>query len=481
MKRFFSILLVIGSMLPLMASAQEPTHHVIIDTDGGPDDLRALNLMLSSGETEILAITSSDGILDPEEGLMKVRSLLNYHGHQGISTSQGIITQNKASQKQALARAIQWGKEPLSYEPSGDVKEFLVKKIEQEPDPVEIICLGPLTNIANAILMKPSIKQEISRILWFDDCQRELPCSNYGMDRLSADYILGTKIPVYRIKSNQPGVKLEGNFFSKLLTLPSPYARNIYQTHQHDSLQNRMEAGEIRVRNELVPLYLYHPGYFERDTSYADSMGHVMKTRAPDSVLTWIYRYLKKPASLHHVTFKDFPTDSSLYRTDIKPLVRRLIRNHGIKEWHAVILTSEMQGQLNIGNVLGAKMGIRILEYFHTSPGEVTLTCHITQDDPLSNMVDGLQMATQATTGNGKLTIQQSPSNHVVAKHENQAIEISLKTNYLKKATGSIERTPTPFRPSSQNYQQEQRKKALQFWADWERKSIFQVIRKNNN
>jgi len=131
MNNYLALLLIL--ILPLTLNGQEhKDHRIIIDTDGTPDDLRAINLMLASPNTEVLAITSADGILEPEEGLMKIHALLNSLGHQGIITSQGIITKNQATRRRTMAQAVSWGEEPISYRQPPEVKELIVKIIEQQ-------------------------------------------------------------------------------------------------------------------------------------------------------------------------------------------------------------------------------------------------------------------------------------------------------------------------------------------------------------
>ena len=49
----------------------------IIDTDCGTDDFCALNLLLSRPEIEISAVVVSEGTLEPQDGIKKVKSLLD--------------------------------------------------------------------------------------------------------------------------------------------------------------------------------------------------------------------------------------------------------------------------------------------------------------------------------------------------------------------------------------------------------------------
>lgn len=59
--------LVLSFLLLLLCIIASPhykaRYHVIIDTDGGMDDLRAICMLLASEQTEVIAITCVDRIL----------------------------------------------------------------------------------------------------------------------------------------------------------------------------------------------------------------------------------------------------------------------------------------------------------------------------------------------------------------------------------------------------------------------------------
>jgi inosine-uridine nucleoside N-ribohydrolase len=478
MKKILSIgfLLLLASVHAL--GTEPPRHHVIIDTDGSPDDLRALNMILSSGNTEVLAITSADGTLEPEEGFMKIQALLNSLGHEGIVTSQGIITKNEPSPLRILARQVSWGEDPLSYSEPEEVKELLVKVIEQEEKPVDIISLGPLTNIANAVLMKPSVKSQISKIIWVDQCQSDIAWSNYGMDCLSADYLLGTRIPVYRIIPDDKLPAISSSFVDSLEQMSDPYARSIFESFQNDSMQMRLKDNRLRVWNELAALYLYKPNLFTRDETYPDSAGQVMKVAEKDSVLPAIQSLLRQPKAGDGVIFSQFPADSASYQADMQPLIERALCQYGIQEWRAITLTAELQGRLDVSGVIGAKMGVRILDYFHTYPGQFDITSYCGIHPPLSGMNEGLQVACK-TTGNTGLQIKEDKAEpRARVRFHDRQIEISLREDYNRQMQDDLEQINSQYEFGTAGYRQAIREKALQYWLEWDRKDVFRITRR---
>jgi len=73
MKRYLVILIALLLFQPAF-SHYKARYHVVVDTDGGVDDFRAICMMMASPEIEIMAITIVDGILSPDETAKKVRA-----------------------------------------------------------------------------------------------------------------------------------------------------------------------------------------------------------------------------------------------------------------------------------------------------------------------------------------------------------------------------------------------------------------------
>ncbi|MFP4621347.1 MAG: nucleoside hydrolase [Bacteroidales bacterium] len=480
MKKFINLTVMFISF-SILSMADGPTsHRVIIDTDCAPDDLRAINLLLSSPSTEILGITSEDGVLEPEEGYLRIISLLNSLGHQGIKSSQGIIAKNEAPQSRNIAKLADWGKEPVSYKKPPEVKEFLVKIIEAEEEPVEIICTGPLTNIANAVLMQPSIKKQISRIIWFDQCQPEVTWTNYGMDCLSGDYLLNTSIPVHRIMASENAPEFNESFLDEIGKIQTPYARKIYNAHSKDSLKESIREGSFRLWDDLTALYLYYPELFTRDTADSDSTHYVVNVKDNEDIKAKYLDHLRSYNDLVGIVFRKFPVDSSYYRKDVRELMTETINKYGIREWRAVTITEELHNHVGINSIIGAKMGIRALEYFRTKPGNLKITSYCGHNPPLSCINDGLQVSCGSTAGQGNIRIINEASLPKARfQYEDRTIEIQLKSEYYKKIQVKIEEAKNAHGFPSEAYWKAMRKTSLPYWKNWSRKQIFQISKIN--
>ena len=56
----------------MAAHPWKPAHYVIIDTDGGIDDMRAISIMLASPDIRVMGIIASGGARSEERRVGKV-------------------------------------------------------------------------------------------------------------------------------------------------------------------------------------------------------------------------------------------------------------------------------------------------------------------------------------------------------------------------------------------------------------------------
>jgi len=481
MRSLISFLLII-SCFWLPSSAQDSAihnpakHPVIIDTDCAPDDFRALNYFLSDRELDILAITSADGTLEPEEGFLKIRTLLNDLGHEGIPSSQGIIAKNESPAWRNIATSFKWGKPLISYTQPTEIKEFLVKIISDEQKKVDIICMGPLTNIANAIIMKPSIKQEINRIIWFDQCQPGSKWTNYGMDCLSADYILHTQIPVHRIKTRKEPLSFNKALLEKIKQINSPYAQKIYNTHTTDSLLQKIERNHLKIWDDLTAMYYFHPELFQVDTTQADTAGTIIHLKKDINIQDKITHILNSFTNHMRTVLKAIPTDTTHYQADIAPYIKPIIEKHGILEWEAAVIANEMHHHLGLYSIIGVKMGIRALNYFHALPEHLDIVSYCGTIPPQSCMNDGLQVATGSTTGNGTFHLKEAEMfPKIKVRYKNQIIELEIKNTPYKTIQKIINKGKKSHGLGTEAYWSYIRKQSLQKWLEMDRQEIFEV------
>ncbi len=132
---------------------------IIIDTDPGHDDAMAIMLAVNSGAFEIKAITTVAGNSTIENTTRNARYVLKLLEREDIPVYSGAT---RPLQRE-LIQAVVHGKSGLEgidpqNEPqlTGDAVEKIISILDGAPaGTITLVTLGPLTNLAQAILTKP--------------------------------------------------------------------------------------------------------------------------------------------------------------------------------------------------------------------------------------------------------------------------------------------------------------------------------------
>lgn len=184
MKKFFAIALIACMMLPLTAcfaqqeKKEEPAavvsavskekRKIIIDTDTAGDDATALIIAAKTENVEILGVTVSAGNVNlnqaVDNALMtlekagcdapvyagasatytgKEREAFSVYGKDGMGDKDLIHPKRKAETKPAV--------------------DFIIDTVKANPDEVEIVALGPVTNLALAFDKDPDTMKHVKR------------------------------------------------------------------------------------------------------------------------------------------------------------------------------------------------------------------------------------------------------------------------------------------------------------------------------
>jgi inosine-uridine nucleoside N-ribohydrolase len=164
---------------------------VLFDTDSGlfGDDGAALVMLMRSPEQIFIpGITVVPGNVWPQQGAEYMLHILDLLKHPQTPVYTG--AEQPLVQSAAMAREYgrRWGAiefmgafdqhDPLAVIPAPGCKlsvrkahrdaaiQFLISQIESNPGEVTILAIGPMTNIAMALRMKPDIETKIRRIVF---------------------------------------------------------------------------------------------------------------------------------------------------------------------------------------------------------------------------------------------------------------------------------------------------------------------------
>lgn len=141
---------------------------IIIDTDPGSDDVMAIMLAVKSGIFDILAITIVCGNSTIENTTRNARYVIDLLRRNDIPVFSGA----KKPLRRPLVQAVVHGKSGLDgIDPTnkpmltGNAVGKILTIVKANPDRVTIVALGPLTNIAQAILKDPITMMKVKEIV----------------------------------------------------------------------------------------------------------------------------------------------------------------------------------------------------------------------------------------------------------------------------------------------------------------------------
>lgn len=177
---------------------------IIIDTDSGHDDALAIMLLLCSGQFDVLAITTCAGNSTIDKATRNAQAILNLiespvNIHSGADSP---LVRELVVAKVHGESGID-GLDVLSteYELTDDASSTIVEIVEKFPGEVSIVTLGPLTNIANALTIKPSIADHIEQIVMMGGAiavpgnKNRVAEFNFFVDPEAADIVIRTATP----------------------------------------------------------------------------------------------------------------------------------------------------------------------------------------------------------------------------------------------------------------------------------------------
>jgi inosine-uridine nucleoside N-ribohydrolase len=145
--------------------------HVLIDTDPGVDDALALLLAFSSPELRVEGLTTVVGNVSLELGSLNALKLLDFLGVEGVPVVAGAAKPllRKCRDASSIHGVTGLGgatlPEPKGHLDERSAVEFILEKMDELGRDLTLIPIGPLTNIAGAILARPSIAHETSGLV----------------------------------------------------------------------------------------------------------------------------------------------------------------------------------------------------------------------------------------------------------------------------------------------------------------------------
>ncbi len=475
MKRIFLSLAFFLVFIAVSAHPWKPSNYVIIDTDGGVDDIKAISMLLASRDVRVLAITVSPGVLSTDSAYVKVKSLLNSYYHEGIPVGINREAKFKSPNYENAAVTV-WGS-PAGIDPAKapEADDIIVEMLNAESTPVRFISLGGLSTARYITLHEEIAREQIKEFIWSSDGINDKEGFNYNIDKDAAKYILQqTNIPVSIVcGANILGEPFYDDSLQEFIsTCSTPYGKKI---DYYFSLETaRAHPFSFTAYDEMIPLFVHYPGLFTKNES-----GSVTEYVPADlnGLRNSFLTIINGETVAQNQVIMSMPTDTSFYFEDMRPYVKPIIDKYGPDEWFSGIIASELHRHLGVFAIVGVKMGIRAREYFDTGVDEFTANTYVGSTPPLSCMNDGIQVSTGATPGHGLLFVNDEPplSATVDFTYLDRTIRISLKKELEQQISTELKEINFIYGLDSNIYWELVRQKTLKYWLEFDRHEIFTI------
>ena len=474
MKRSTIIAALLLLSLNLWSHPWKPSHYVIVDTDGGIDDMKAISMLLASPDVRVLAVIVSPGALSAGNAYVKVRSLLNSYYHEGIPVGINRICEFKSSEF-PLPLQIKWGDEKnISTESAPDFIKVIKDIIEAEKNPVSFISLAGMSTAVNALGKIPGLEKHIKDFIWSADGLEDKAGFNYNIDKKAAAGMLRQEIPVKIVRN----CSLAGNDFydaamlQSIAEIKTVYGKRISSFFNITDVKNH--GFSFSASDEMCAVFLHYPDLFTSRTS-----GNVSDCTPSDvdGLRKSVIRIFQGETVAKNQVIKEFPADPSFYFDDLSGSVTEIIDKYGPDEWNSGVIANELHRHLGTFAILGVKMGIRAREYFDTGVDEFQAISYAGSVPPVSCFNDGLQVSTGATPGHGLLTVINDSVARPSAefKYMNRTIRLTLNPEITKKISSELKEINFIYGLDSNTYWELVRKNTIKYWLSMDRHEIFEI------
>jgi pyrimidine-specific ribonucleoside hydrolase len=473
----------------IQAGAHEMRVPVILDTDMALDDVRTLILLLNSPHVQIKGIVTSDGSSSARIGYENLIRLLEFLHIKNIPVATGKSLQQPEPPWREVSEALGWAELPEAPHTGTPEEAYsLISRVTQASDEsVTYICLGPLTNLAEALSRNPSLEHRISSIVFSGTPPDWAEADwNTARDLAAARRVFSSGMTIYCFHLKAPDLlSFDKEFLEDVEKGDSASSDLFTLLHRDQRIRTRLEEGHFQPWDETIAIYLHDPsvGSFQKveGRSALFVLSGWDREGARNTYLEMLSGQTEKELTPRiPVVLNRYPTNPNDFREDIKPLIPDIIGLHGVEEFKAVLLTNELHRHLGTYSILGAKMGIRARELLGASLDGLHVESEAGLKPPLSCMNDGLQVATGASLGRGTIRVLNGSAKPAARFSDGQRmLRLQIRDDVLQAIRSDIDATTKRFGTLTPEYFQEVRRLSLKYWVDMDRRKVFDATFEN--
>lgn len=251
---------------------------IIIDTDPGVDDALAILLALASPELEVLGLTAVAGNRPVERTQSNARALCELAGRDDVPVFAGcarpILTPLGTAERLHGAGGLGDFEPAPPKPPSRETHavDWLVDTLRAAEDGAITLCaLGPLTNLALALIKQPAIRPKIREIVMMGGSLfvggNVTPAAEFNIhcDPHAAAVVFASGCPLTLMPRDVAlAARTTEARFARLAAIDTPVGRACvamlsFYRRQHAA---RYGHGDIPLYDPCVTAYLLRPGIF---------------------------------------------------------------------------------------------------------------------------------------------------------------------------------------------------------------------------
>ena len=456
---------------------------VIVDTDMAADDARALALLLTSPYIQVMAVVTSDGVSSPGIGATNVCRMLGFLKQDGVAVGIGRTLAVPAPAFRTNATGLDWAHLGEPVVPLGGMfsaTNLIRFALRSCPGRVVYICLGPLTNLADALEgMRRNWRRRSTRCCGSARPRtRPNPAGMPGATRAAWKQIAaaGLRVEVIHWPDDAAAPVLDEALLDELVALDSPAAELIVRLHSSGRGAELVRAKHLRLWDDLVALRYLNPSVGTL-SPVAGQPGWSELTAVDAAAVRRCCRprcgcFLPRAT----VIMADFPAAPEQLLPDVRESATQIIARHGLEEWKAAVLTSELHRHLGTYSIVGAKMGLRAREQFNVALDELQVESRAGLKPPLSCVNDGLQVATGASLGRGTITVltNVAPSCEAVFRYGERRLRLRLKPEFARRIASDMAELEKRHGGTTPAYFQDVRGVSLKHWLNFDRTTMFE-------
>jgi len=260
-----------------------------------------------------------------------------------------------------------------------------------------------------------------------------------------------------------------------LAGVDSPSAELIVRLHSSGRGAELVRAKHLRLWDDLVALRFLNPSLGVMSPVAGQPGWSELTGVDPAAVRRGMVATLRMLPPRATVIMADFPAAPEQLLPDVRELATQIIARHGLEEWKAAVLTSELHRHLGTYSIVGAKMGLRARERFNVALDELRVESRAGLKPPLSCVNDGLQVATGASLGRGTITVVTNgpPTCEAVFCYGERRLRLRLKPEFAKRIAADMAELEKRHGGTTPEYFQDVRGVSLKHWLNFDRNTMF--------